>query len=374
MNSADLQYYRKINGISEKQSYKGLLISEMTQDYNNARENAIYRFDVLINTIDAKDVYVNNSETTIKGIIDTSKKQTADTEIEQTIQVYPNQIKRGDYIKFKMNNTDELRTYLVKSKVDKKSSCDEAVFEECNHLFKWMKDGTYHEAWGIGTDQTKYTLGVSAQSSAGILEADARYSILFPNDSICKSVGVGTRFLFNDGAWKVTKIEYVSTQDNLRSLLLAQDSINYEIDDIQEEIAEKWLVNHTYTYDIPTSFEVSEDSDYTLVYSIKDETGKDVDYNLVTISTTDTSLVQLTNTNGVITIKGLSAGIGSVKLVATLSSETKEFDIAFEVKETVVNQVNYQYSFSQPITGLKQYVTTTLTTSKFVNGIADSSL
>lgn len=290
-----------------------------------------------------------------------------DTDVyKKKIYVRPDtNIEAGDYIIYPN------KTYLVLSTEDNLIS-PYANVEECNYILKWIDNETLHEMPVLITNQTKYTLGTDVIAT-GISEADSRFQINMPSNTESNTINVGKRFIFNKNAWKTTQVDCISTQ-GIQSLLLGQTAINYEVDNLDLEIADYKTVVHTYTYDIPTSFEVSEDSDYTLVYSIKDETGKDVDYNLVTISTTDTSLVQLTNTNGVITIKGLSAGIGSVKLVATLSSETKEFDIAFEVKETVVNQVNYQYSFSQPITGLKQYVTTTLTTSKFVNGIADSSL
>jgi hypothetical protein len=369
MNKQDLYYYRKINNINENQTYKDTIISEMTQDYNNAREHVLYRFNVLINSIDAKDVYVNDSITLIKGVIDTSKKQTAETEMEQKIQVYPNKIKRGDYIKFKMNNTDDLRTYLIKSKIDKKNGYDEAIFEECNYNLKWMYNEKLFQMPCIVTNQTKYTLGIESKD---ITEGDSRYEIKMAYNEQTKNIKTGQRFIFDSNAWKVTQIDYVSNK-GLLSILLGQTAINYEVDNLDLEIANYKIVNHTYTYNIPTSFEVSKDGEYQLVYSIKDETGKDIDYNLVNISTTNSDLIELTNTNGVINIKGLSAGIGNIKLVAELSSETKEFNISFEVKDVVVNQINYTTDFSQTTT-IKQYVTSVLQVSKYNNGIKDDSL
>jgi hypothetical protein len=56
---------------------------------------------------------------------------------------------------------------------------------------------------------------------------------------------------------KVTQIDYVSNK-GLLSILLGQTAINYEVDNLDLEIANYKTVNHTYTYNIPTSFEVSK--------------------------------------------------------------------------------------------------------------------
>lgn len=355
--------------MSFNDAYKSMLLnrggSVNSSDIRNSKNSINRQFkndpSYKLATLRVKDTSIEDSELDTRIInVDTNTKK-------KKIYVRPDtKFEVGDYIIYPD------RTYLVLEVEDNLISPYASV-EECNYILKWMVNGTCHEAWGIGTDQTKYTLGVSAQSSAGILEADARYSILFPNDSNCKSVGVGTRFLFNDGAWKVTKIEYVSTQDNLRSLLLAQDSINYEIDDVQEEIADRWLINHTYTYDVPTNFEVANGSEYVLNYSIKDETGKDFDYSLITVTTVDNTLVQITNINDTISIKGLSVGIGSVNLSVPIGSTSEEFIINFEVKDVVVDKTEYTTNFSQTTT-IKQYVTSILTTSKYINGVKDDTL
>lgn len=367
-----INYCRIINGSKGFNDTKTQFTNEITQDYNMAREDTVYRFDVLVNSIDAKDVYINDLETPIKGVIDVKKKQTADTEMEETLQVYPNQIKQGDYVKFKVNDTDTLRTYIIKSKIEKKHGYDEGIFEECNHKFKWMYKNVLHEAYGIGTNQTKYTLGTDSVQ-AGIVESDSRYAIDFPNCIKCKTIKVGQRFIFNEGAWKVTKVEYVSSQDNIRSILLGQDNINSEIDDVDNEIAGKWANKHTYTYNIPINFEVANGNDYILNYSIKDEVGKDFDYSLVTSTTTNNTLVSIINNKGIITIKGIGIGTGSIKLSVPIGETTKDFDINFEVKAVVADKIEYKYKFSQGTT-LKQYVSTLVEFTKIVGAIPDINL
>lgn len=366
-----INYCKIVNGSKGFNDTKTQFINEITQDYNSAREDTIYRFNVLIGSNDAKDVYINNSDTPIKGVVDVKKKQSADTEMEEVIQTYPNQIKQGDYIKFKVNDTDTLRTYLIKSKIEKKHGYDEGVFKECNHLFKWMYKGNLYKAYGIGTNQTKYTLGTDVVQ-AGLVESDSRYAIEFSNDLNCKTIEVGQRFIFNDSAWKVTQIEYVSSQDTIRSVLLGQDSINQEIDDVEQEIAGAKANKHTYTYNIPTSIDLEKNKSINLVYSIKDETGKEFDYSLVTVKSTS-NLIQVDNNKGVISITGLDIGTGSITLSVPSGEVSKEFIIPFEVKSVVADKIDYKVTTTNGYT-YRPREGSTLTGYKYINGISDNTL
>jgi hypothetical protein len=274
-------------------------------------------------------------------------------------------IEVGDYVVYPN------KTYLVLEVEDNLIS-PYGDCKECNHLFKWMYKGVLHTAYGIGTNQTKNILGIDS-IQAGIIESDSRYNIQMSNNDNTKTIKVGQRFLFNDGAWKVTQIEYISTKDCIRSILLGQDSINTEIDDVDNEIAGASINKHTYTYDIPTNFEVSKDNTYNLVFSIKDENGKDFDYSLVTVTTTNNTLVQVSNTNGVISVKGLAVGSGTIKLSVPIGSTSKDFDILFEVKEVVADKIEYKYDFKQG-TAIKQYVTDLVTITRLINGVQDNTL
>lgn len=271
----------------------------------------------------------------------------------------------GDYIKYPN------KTYLVLA-IEENLISPYASSEECNYIIKWIFNNKLYQKPCIVTNQTKYTLGVTTPNGAIITEGDSRYEITMPYNDETKNIKTGQRFIFNGNAWKVTQTDYVSAK-GLLSILLGQTAINYEVDDLDNEIANAKTVKHIYTYNIPDSVEITKNGDINLVYSIKDETSKDIDYNLVSVSTNYNNLIQLTNTNGLINIKGLDAGLGTIKLVAELNSETKEFTINFEVKDTVVNQVNYTTDFSQTTT-IKQYVTSILQAVKYINGIQDNTL
>ena len=135
--SSTISFCKALNRTEGENSLKNVFLKEMTSSYNEAHENMITRFDVLVNGTDGKDIYVNFSDTPIRGVIDVRKKQGATTIKEETIQVYPNNIKQGDIIQFKYNDNDTLHYYLVMSQINKKCHYDEGVFVQCNQFLNW---------------------------------------------------------------------------------------------------------------------------------------------------------------------------------------------------------------------------------------------
>ena len=85
--SSTISFCKALNRTEGENSLKNVFLKEMTSSYNEAHENMITRFDVLVNGTDGKDIYVNFSDTPIRGVIDVRKKQGATTIKEETIQV-----------------------------------------------------------------------------------------------------------------------------------------------------------------------------------------------------------------------------------------------------------------------------------------------
>jgi len=348
MKKEDLQYYRIINKISENQSCKESYISEMSQDYNKARENAIYRFDVLINSIDAKDVFINELETSIKGVIDISRKQTADTEMEERLQVYPNLIKRGDYVKFKVNDTDTLRTYLIKSKIDKKNGYDEGIFEECNYNVKFISSNELNKIMAIVSNNTKYTLGIKSLVS-GIIEANGMFGLIMSDNSISQKISLGQRFIINKQAWKATQTDRV-TVPGILIVLLGESNINVETDDVVNEIAD--ALTHNYTIALnSTSQSIVENGTYEINPIVKDN-GKEVDNSNVTYLSSNPEIATIDS-------KGLVTALKTGTCIITCSIGTEKIDLSLSViAKTTIPVINY----------------TTTSIVKTVDGIADNSL
>jgi len=334
--------------------------------YDNPNQRVIddstYMFIETLNSVEGNDIYIDDIPS--KAYITNSTNPNNETKEERTISVLVEQIiKTGSYIK----GYDD-SVYLVIAGVDNHISHKESKIRKCNHLLKWMYKGIIFETLSIAENNTKYTEGIKSNVS-GITEISAMFNVRIPNNLITKNLQEGQRIILNGNAWRMTQVDFV-TLEGLLSITLGKDSINSEVDDVENEIAGRWENKHTYTYNIPTSFEVSKDSTYQLNYSIKDETDKDFDYSLVTVTTTNNALVQITNTNGVITIKGVGIGIGNIKLSIPVGETSKEFNIAFEVKSIVVDKIEYGTPEFSNGTSLKVLCATTIKCTKYLNGIA----
>lgn len=251
-------------------------------------------------------------------------------------------IEAGDFLYY----DKEKKTYLT-TEIQNFTSLPYATSKECNQLLKWMYKNNLYKSMSITTNQTKYTLGTDSVANS-IIEGDSRFQVQLPYNDITKNISIGQRFIFNDGAWKVTQTDRTS-QLGIYNLLLGQDSINNEIDDVEHEIAGAFANKHTYTYNMPPSIDVEKDKSINLVYSIKDETGKEFDYSLVTVKSIS-NLIQVDNNKGIISIKGLDIGTGSITLSVPSGEISKDFVIPFEVKSVVVDKIDYKVTTSNGYT------------------------
>lgn len=272
----------------------------------------------------------------------------------------------GDYIKYPN------KTYLVLEVEDNLIS-PYAESKECNKNIKWMYKNVLHKTDSILTNQTKYTLGTDV-ISVGLTEGDSRFQIITSYNENTQTILEGQRMIFNNKAWKVTQVDFVSDV-GLLNILFGQTAINNEIDDMQLEIAGAWEIKHTYTWNLPTStIEITQNSDYTLNYSIVDETGKDIDYGLLTVKSSDGTLVNVIKNGKDITIKGLNIGIGTITLDLPVGAVVEEKIINFEVKSVVVPKTEYQVLTPSNGTLLKLMSSSTFAFKKLNNGVEDTSL
>jgi hypothetical protein len=327
-----INYCRIVNGSKGFNDTKTQFINEITQDYNTAREDTVYRFDVLINSTDGKDIYVNDSEISIRGVIDLSKKPTADTEIEKRIQVYPNQIKQGDYIKFKENDTDTLRTYLIKSPIDKKHGYDEGVFEECNHVLKWINEnGKIVERPCLLINNTKYTGGIKTQTE-GITEVQAMINIVVRCDEETDKITYGKRFYAMKNAWRVTLIDDV-TIENTYSFTLGKSSLTSN-DNTILGICDYYA--HKYIMTLPL---ISENIIIGGTYQIQPEVtddGKPI-VNPPVIYKSSNPNIATVNENGLVT------SISEGNCIITVSIDDTSIDLNISViAKSVTPTISYQ--------------------------------
>ena len=206
MNLNDLKYYKSVNNLSGVNGCRDSFLSEMVNDYNEAKANVITRFAVMINTVDAKDIYINEATTSIKGVIDTRKQQGATSEKEEYVQTYPNLIKSGDNLKFKYRSDDDYNYALITSKIEKKNGYDEGVFLLCNQFVKWK--GLSIEPIPCWLNNSSYGSKGEVHNIVQISDFDARAVIRMTCNEYTEQIRNGMRFIFNhskDDVYEVTK-------------------------------------------------------------------------------------------------------------------------------------------------------------------------
>lgn len=278
--------------------------------------------------------------------------------LKKRIYFRPNtKVETGDYIIYPD------KTYLVLEVEDNLIS-PYATVQFCNHLFKWIIDGIYYEQLGIANNQTKYTEGIKNENNVGLTEVSAMFSGVLPDNQNTRTLVTDIRFILNRNAWRLTQPDYTSTL-GLYNLLLGKDSIS-EVDDVENEIADAILIKqHIYTFNIPSFVQISKNKSTPLIYSIKDETDKDIDYSKVKL-TTDSDLININNNNGEVSISGQDIGAGNIKLSIILNNKLEEKLISFEVKDSIIENILYNHIWSNG-TSLYLSSSTTLTIRKYNN-------
>lgn len=245
----DLKYIKTINNTLGKNNTKEALLDEMVSDYNAGVENTIMRFHVVVNTTDGKDVYVNDSLTPIRGVIDTKKKQGAKSESEQSLQVYPNLIKTGDVVRFKMNETDEFHNYLITSDIDKKRGYDEVIFLECNqtlNLKGWDKPipcVASNDSYGVKLNESVLQFSFR----------DAKMKVQVQKNSITKTIKNGTRFIFDNSEDDIYRVIDKSSAISSNIIVLMLEKVETKVgDDFVNNIACNDIVPDT-----PTTYNIT---------------------------------------------------------------------------------------------------------------------
>lgn len=189
----------------DKELYKGI------KSYNEALDNMIYDFYVRIGSKEAKDIYVNfNYDNPIKGLTGLSKKQTASADMETYLRVYPNTLKRGDYVQFSFNKWDNWHEsiYLITSDVEREEVNDKVVFLKCNTSLKWdgLK-GTWYEKWGFPCISSNDSYGSKTLLTNDFLSyQDTKLKILVQANEYTRNIQKNWRFCFGNSDTDIFEI------------------------------------------------------------------------------------------------------------------------------------------------------------------------
>ncbi|WP_346938177.1 hypothetical protein [uncultured Clostridium sp.] len=312
-----LKYIKTINGTNGTTSEKQVLINEMVADYNEANKSLIKRFSVIINTDDGKNVYINDSNIPIRGVIDIKRKQGAKSEMEQVIQTHPNIIKSGDVLKFKINETDEYHDYIITSKIEKKKGYDEGIILQCNQHFNLKGWDKPIPCWG---DNTSY--GVKGKIDTNYFTTtDGKFQFKIQKNKYTDMLDKDIRLIFNHKyAYKIVECENIK-DENIYVITVEKDEILAK-DDLVNNIAYNSSLeveapinpnpNPDYSYNVMAdSGDLSLKRYNTNTFRVVDTYGNNVsgiwtitiDYNgipesYITIKETGSNYIKLINTKG----------------------------------------------------------------------------
>lgn len=237
MDINDFKYYTTINGLKGYANEKDYLVGEMVRDYDIAHDNLITRFSVIKNTKDGKDIFINFSDIPVRGVIGTKKSNGATSDMQEVIQIDPNLIKRGDYINFKYNDTDTLHTYIITSRIEKKTGYDEGVFLICNNTLN--AKGWTTPIHGYFTNSSYGVKGVL--DSEFMSSIDGQLLCYVQDNEVTNKIRLDMRFIFDNDTnqvYKVIKRETVATGvGKLRQIVLKKDTVMSDKDDFINNIA-----------------------------------------------------------------------------------------------------------------------------------------
>lgn len=249
-------------------------------------------------------------------------------------------LKQGDYI------TIDGSIYMVfDTKKVNGSSYTLGTFRE---VLKITLESNLKDVYAI-VDKVK---GVYVQGQL-ITEVHDEYTFVIPK-STCNytSLNIGTNLIVYAGG----SYDAISIDDSKDGILTITGRFN--------EVYNP----HVYTIALSeTTKTLVETENYTIVPICTDNGGVISNPQVIYVSN-DTSIATVSSLGVVSAVKAGSATI-------TITYQNISATLALTVNAKPVTPViSYTYAFSQPITALKQYVTTTLTTGKTVNAVADSTL
>ena len=247
---------------------------------------------------------------------------------------------QGDYI-----TIDDQLFMIMDTKKVNESTYTKGVFRK---VLKISLQSNLKDVYAV-VDKVK---GVYAQGQE-ITEVHDEYSFVIPK-SVCNytSLSVGTNLIAYAGGL----YDIISIDDSKEGILIITSRFN------------NIYVPHIYTINLNSSSKILVETDtFQIVASCTDNSV--VVENPTIIYTSSNEAIATVNSTGLITC----LSIGSVTISCNYKNVSVNLAITIEEKP-VEPVISYTYASSQSISQLKTYMTTTFTTFKYVDGVADSTL
>ncbi|NSB17423.1 hypothetical protein [Clostridium beijerinckii] len=170
-------------------------------------------------------------------------------------------------------------------------------------------------------------------------------------DSNMNSQSIGNDLIVYDGGlYNILSID--NTHDGILILTGKYDTV---------------YVPHTYTMTLNSTAETLVQGDTFQIVITATDNGTVVSNPQLTFVSSDESIA--TVSNGLVSV----IGVGNCTISVSFNNVSAELTIIAEEKP-VEPVISYSYSFSQSITALKTYMTTTLSCFKYLDSVQDSSL
>ncbi|MCI1478209.1 MAG: Ig-like domain-containing protein [Clostridium beijerinckii] len=248
-------------------------------------------------------------------------------------------LKQGDYI------TIDSIIYMV---IDSQKIIDSVYIKGTfREVLKVTLESTLQDVYAI-VDKVKGIYNEGQQ----LVEVHDQYNFIIPK-SQCQYTSISTQnnlIVYSGGSY-----DAISIDDSKEGILIITGRFNSVYNP------------HTYAIKLSeTTKTLVETEIYTIVASITDN-GIIVENPNIIYTSSDESIATVNN--------GLVTAItrGNCIITATLGNASATLSLVVNAKP-VEPVIGYTYAFSQSITALKTYMTTTLTTNKLVDGVADSTL
>lgn len=198
------------------------IINNKIKSFKNFLDNSPNQYVVSINDVDSKvviqDVKFEDETKDDKYILCT---------IDTNINV-------GDYIRW--NN----ETWLVKSKENETIKSHQSVkVGKCNHNLKWIDgENKLIQKSCIVSAKTLYTTGIKDEKVIEI--PNGMVGIQLPYDEDTKKLSRNQSFVFNKTKYKITFYDEKSCP-GLIILICSETALNETKDDLENEIADRWV-------------------------------------------------------------------------------------------------------------------------------------
>jgi len=182
----------------------------------------------------------------------------------------------------------------------------------CNYYLKWNYSGIIYETPGHIITSRAFALEEGQKAGLTWEEGAMVVLAIVPSNEETNTINRYTRFILKNKAWRVVSTDTLSV-DNLLFIRLEEDQINLATDDLENNIADKYVPDEDheetiegYVYVIDGSAKLV--SNQTSQYTAKID-GEIVENVVFSIDITDLAILTVENTVNPTSVKANSSGL-----------------------------------------------------------------